>query len=172
MPTIRLAFAIFICCSACGFVDSKEGARVGFSGDSASAIVLGSGDVMITSTEGTLVLAVVGDSVRMQLSDSLRQSVRSELDTAGSENELAATIMKGVSSVVNNALGFTVRVHVNDVENLRYENGKIRFDVKGSAVNMTTGRGESGAAQFSEADARRFIDAVEARRRSPAGEVF
>ena len=163
----RAFFLTLLCCSACGFGDKSGNAQVSFSGDSAAnAITLGPGDVQVTSTGNALVLAVIGDSVRMQLSDSLRASVKQELDTAGGDNKLASAIVKSVGSVVNSALGFSVRVHVNDIENLRYEDGSIRFDVRGDNVNLRSGDHSMNDAAFSEADANRFIEAVK-RRQAP-----
>jgi hypothetical protein len=162
--TSRHLFLTLLCCSACGFGDKSGDAQVSFSGDSAAnAITLGPGDVKVTSSGNALVLAVIGDSVRMQLSDSLRNSVKQELDTAGGDSKLASAIVKSVGGVVNSALGFSVRVHVNDIENLRYEDGSIRFEVRGGNVNLKTGKHSMNDAAFSEADARRFIEAVERR---------
>ncbi|MEO7520744.1 MAG: hypothetical protein ABIW79_02900, partial [Gemmatimonas sp.] len=60
-------------------------------------------------------------------------------------------------------MGFVVRVPVQDVQNLRYEDGRIKFDVRGGKVNMNTS-GNGTNATFSEPDAKRFIDAVERRK--------
>jgi hypothetical protein len=170
MTILRTALAIVICCSACGFGSDKQsgGTKVGFSADSAAAIVLAPGDVKITSTNGAVVLAVLGDSIRMQLSDSLRNSVKQEIDSSGKDSKLASAILKSVGSVVNSALGFVVRAHVKDVKNLRYEEGNIQFDIEGGNVDMkTSGKHSPGDAQFSEEDARKFIEAVERRQRNP-----
>lgn len=166
MSILRVPSLLLLCCVACGSDGNDGQPTVNFSGDSASAIVLGPNDVKVTSTDGALVLAVVGDSVRMQLSDSLRAAVKLELDSADKDNALAATIMKSVGSVVNSALGFVVRTHVDDVKNLRYEDGSIRFDVEGGNVNLDTGSGKANNTKFAEADAHRFIEAVQRRQQA------
>jgi hypothetical protein len=168
MKLLTAAFATIMCFAACGLGGDKQSgqAAVGFSADSAAAMVLAPGDVKITSTDGAVVLAVLGDSVRMQLSDSLRGSVKQELDSSGKDSKLASMILKSVGTVVNSALGFVVRVHVNDVNNLRYEDGSIRFDVKGSKINVTTNKQSGSDAKFSAEDAKKFIDRGEERQRA------
>src|SRR5690606_20852635 len=117
---MRIPLLALLCCTACGLGDKTGDANVSFSSDSAAhAIDLGPGDVMLQSTGNALVLALVGDTVRMQLSDSLRNSVKQDLDTAGGDSRIASAIVKSVGKVVNSALGFSVRAHVNDIEDLR-----------------------------------------------------
>jgi hypothetical protein len=154
--------------AACGRNDDdrKAAMKVAFDSDSARLPALGPDDVLVTSTDGAVVMAVIGDTVRMQLSDSLRRSVAAELDSSASkEGGLAATITKSVGKVVNSAMGFVVRVPVEDVQNLRYEDGRIRFDVRGGKVNLNTSS-NSRNAMFTEEDAKRFIEAVERRQRA------
>lgn len=159
---LSLAFA-----AACGGKDKERKAdvKVGFGGDSARMPALGPDDVLVTSTDGAFVLAVVGDTVRMQLSDSLRGKVARDLDTSASkEGGIGAAITRSVGKVVNGALGFTVRVPVQDVENLRYEDGRIRFDIRGSTSHVNTS-GNGNNAKFTEEDAKLFMDAVKAKQR-------
>ncbi len=53
---------------------------------------------------------------------------------------------------------------VNEIENLRYEDGHIRFDVRNSMINVNTStKGSSESARFTESDANAFIDALRAR---------
>lgn len=140
--------------------------KVAFGNDEAAEPALGPDDVRITSIDGSFVLAVIGDTVRMNLSDSLRNKVKNDIDTsAGDKSGFGAAIAKSVGTVVSGAMGFVIRVPVNDVQNLRYENGKLRFDVRGGGVKVNTTGTNGGNAEFSEADARRFIEAVERRQR-------
>ncbi len=153
--------------SGCGGRDKdneKGNLKVAFGKDEASEPALGPDDVRITSTDGSFVMAVIGDTVRMQLSDSLRNKVKTDIDTsAGKKGGFGAAIAQSVGKVVNGAMGFVVRVPVNDVQNLRYENGKLRFDVRGGGGIKVNNSDNGGNAQFSEADAKRFIEAVERR---------
>ena len=163
-PLLSLLFPLALTVAACGGRDDNKGAvKVGFGGDSARMPALGPNDVLITSTDGAFVMAVVGDTVRMQLSDSLRKKVALDIDTsADKDGALAAAITKSVGKVVNTAMGFSVRVPVEDVQNLRYEDGRIRFDVRGGQVNVNTS-GNGNNAKFTEEDAKLFIAAVERR---------
>lgn len=162
--------------SACGEktpddTSSKSSVAVQFSPDTKEVAAVGDGDVKITSTDGALVLAVVGDSVVIQLSDSLRQSVADSIkkDT-GDKGGVGAIIGNAVSAAVNTAMGFKVRVPAKNVENLRYENGELHFEVHDGMVNINSGKSNSGkthggktnGGRFSEEDARRFIEAVKA----------
>ena len=158
------AFALIA--SGCFGDRDKADVKVAFGNEAARAPVMGPGDVSITSRDGALVMAVVGDTVRMQLSDSLRKSVAQEIDTAANaKSGIGASITRSVGKVVSGAMGFVVRVPVKDVENLRYENGRLRFDVRGGKVNVSGSDHSGKNAEFSEADARRFIDAVERRKK-------
>jgi hypothetical protein len=144
--------------------DSKQSVTVVI-GDSTAAQgpALGAGDVRIVSTDNVLVLSLIGDTVRMQLSDSLRNSVGAEIAKDADTSGLAGMITKSVSKVVTGAMGFMVRVPASEVENLRYEDGHIRFEIRNSdtKVKMKGNNGEN--AVFAEADAHRFIDAVKKR---------
>lgn len=158
---------------ACSVGDKRsDKVAVQFSSDSKEVLAENEGEVKITSTDGALVLAVVSDSVVIQLSDSLRQSVadsiRKDTDNKGG---VGAIIGNAVSAAVNTAMGFKVRVPARDVENLRYENGELHFDVKGGKVQMNSSSkgSKSNGGRFTEEDARRFIDAVKAAQtRQPA----
>lgn len=150
------------------FGDRDKGeVKVAFNDEATAMPALGPGDVSITSKDGAFVMAVVGDTVRMQLSDSLRKSVAQTIDTsADAKSGLGAAITRSVGKVVGGAMGFVVRVPVEDMENLRYDNGRLRFDVRGAKVKVEgTGDNAGADSQFSEEDARRFIDAVERRRK-------
>lgn len=147
--------------------DAEKGSvSVKFDKDHKEATAIGDDDVKITSTDGALVLAVVSDSVILQLSDSLRNSVADSIarNTQGKGN-ISAMIGSAVSAAVGTAMGFQVKVPAKDVENLRYEDGELKFDVKGGKVVMnskSSGSSKSNGGRFSEADAQKFIDAVKA----------
>jgi hypothetical protein len=59
-----------------------------------------------------------------------------------------------------------VRVPARNIENLRYEQGELHFDIKGGSVNIGASGSKKGSnangGQFAEADAQRFIAAVKA----------
>jgi hypothetical protein len=164
LPALAVALAA---CSAGGAVGDVD---VAFSDDSAArALTLGEGDVAITSSEGVAILALVGDTVRLQLSDSLRTRVRSEVDSStGDAGAIGAMIGRAVGSAVGGAMGFVVRLPVEDVENVRYEEGAVRFESRRNAsFSFGTGRdgGEGKGLRFAAADGERFVEAVKQRQR-------
>ncbi|MBL0170385.1 MAG: hypothetical protein IPP90_06555 [Gemmatimonadaceae bacterium] len=148
-------------------VDSTGTLKVEFGNEAERNPQLGPNDVRIVSTDGVLVLSLIGDTVRMHLSDSLRNSVGAEItkdiDSSGDQSGIGGLIAKSVSKVVTGAMGFMVRVPATDVQNLRYESGHIRFDLKNSDAKVKLNSDSNRNAVFKEEDARRFIDAVKKR---------
>jgi len=168
-----LALLSLVVAAACGRGDHPRvdvaGSNVTLDTTAARAAAdepLGPGDVRVTSTDGAVILSLVGDSVRMQLSDSLRDKVKSELDS--SKDGFAGLITRSVSGIVSNAMGFVVRVPVRDIEDVRYEDGQIKLRSRGGKGNFSMGGDKDGKdgkghASFSPADGERFVAAVKAR---------
>lgn len=174
IDSLRFGTALVLSASllgACSFKAEKTSdgggdVKIAFGDSATHTTELGPDDVRIVSTDNVLVLTLIGDTVGMQLSDSLRNSVAAEIrkggENSGDQSGIAAMVTKSVSSVVKGAMGFTMRVDARDVENLRYEDGHIRFDIRNSSQMKSKGDRGSNAV-FSEEDAKRFIDAVNAR---------
>lgn len=163
---VPIALLILVACSG---RDKKSGMDVSFGQAAAQTSAeepLGPGDVRVTSTDGAVVLALVGDSVRFQLSDSLRNKVKQQIDSAADTSGIAAMVTRSVSGIVSSAMGFVVRIPVQDIQDIRYEDGRIQFESKsGNSKFQMNGRGNGGDdhGKFSEADGRRFVDAVKRR---------
>lgn len=159
--------ALLITASACGGDSKKSGANESLpaSGSAADKLPpMGAGDVKITSTDNILVLSVIADTVRMQLTDSMRNSVGKTVDSSmKGSGAVASAIASIVASAVNDGMGFTVAIQVNDVQNLRYEDGRLRFNSKGGKTDINTSGNSRDKATFSANDAQKFIDAVKAR---------
>jgi hypothetical protein len=100
----------------------------------------------------------------MQLSDSLRNKVKQDIDTSKKDG-FAGLITRSVSGIVSDAMGFVVRIPVRDIEDARYEDGQIKLSTKGGKSKFSMGGGHDGRdhATFSEADGERFVAAVKAR---------
>ena len=149
--------------------DTRGEVKVVFDNDAARNVAVGPNDVRIVSTDGVLILSLIGDTVRIQLSDSLRgavaDNVTKDVGSGDDESGLGKLIAKSVSQVVAGAMGFVVRVPAADVQNLRFENGHIRFDIRNSNNKVNINGDSSKNAIFIESDARRFINAVNARAR-------
>ena len=169
MRRLPIALAL-LTVAACSGRDEKSGMDVSFGQAAAQTSAeesLGPGDVRVTSTDGAVVLALVGDSVRFQLSDSLRNKVKQQIDSASDSSGFAAMITRSVSGIVSSAMGFVVRIPVQDIENIRYEDGRIEFDSRGKHSKFSmNGNGDSDRgdhARFSPADGQRFVEAVKQR---------
>jgi len=151
--------------AACGRRDRSD-VKVSFDQSKAAAAAaepLGPGDVRVTSTDGAFVLALVGDSVRMQLSDSVRAKVQHDLDTTKKDG-FAGLVTRSVSGIVGSAMGFVVRVPVRDIQDVRYEDGHIKFDTRGNShVSINGSKDNESSATFSPEDGARFVAAVKAR---------
>jgi hypothetical protein len=162
--------AVLAACSGGGTVGDVN---VAFSDDSAAApLRLDEGDVAVTSTDGVAVLALVGDTVRMQLTDSLRRSVRAGVDSSVGEvgGALGGMIARTVGQAVGGAMGFVLRLPVAEVENVRYEEGAIRFEsARNAKFSFGTddggGSGDGKRLRFSPSDGERFVEAVKQRQR-------
>jgi hypothetical protein len=133
---------------------------------------LGSGDVRVTSVDGMLTLAVIGDSVRMRAGDSIavvaRRAMAKQADTAaGFGGFVARTVTGAVGGALDAASRFAVRVPVTEVRDLRYEEGQIRFRTGDEGRRGRKHEHDGGtSARFARADAERFIAAVRARQRA------
>ena len=176
MRPLRLAaLALPLALAACSFGDHDEVAVSFAESDTARAVQLGEGDVSVTSTDGAVILMLVGDTVRFQLSDSLRASVKAQVDSSVKEDAgaIGGLIGQSVGKIVGGAMGFVVRVPVQDIENVRYEDGRIQFESKGNTKFSMSGRGNEhgdgkNGARFSPEDGERFVEAVKARQRDRA----
>lgn len=160
----RFLLAAVAATAACSHRDSS-GAGVAF-GDSAAAAAaiapLGPGDARVTSTDGAIILTLVGDTVRMQLGDSLRRSVQRQLDTAGSG--IGGMITRSVSGIVGSAMAFVASIPVASIEDIHYEDGRIEIGSRnGNSKFSMNGKGNNANARFSPEDGERFVAAVKAR---------
>lgn len=165
--TAFAAFALTACGGDKAANDAKTAAdndptvNVAFGDSSQRNVALGPNDVRIVSTDNVLVLSLIGNTVRMQLSDSLRNSIAKNIDSSTAEKgAIGNMIAKTVGAAVSGAMGFVVRIPARDVQNLRLEDGHIRFDTRDKNVNIHAdgNRGENSI--FAETDAKKFIDAV------------
>lgn len=137
------------------------------------------GSVSIHTRNGAMVMAVRHDSVVIAFSDSVRETVKTEVrqkmakDTANSPANHSALgqVIKGVvqssvagalSEVFDKARGFPVSA----LRTVSYEQGAIRFDFIEKPTWSFDGietDGEPLLSQFHPADAARFVGAVRAK---------
>jgi hypothetical protein len=127
---------------------------------------LRAGDVRVVSTNGALVLALIGDTVRVRLGDTLVTKLRHDLVTeadtvTGFGGFVARTVKGAVGGAMAEVTRFAVRVPVAEVRDLRYEHGELHF-----GNDRSTRDGNKTSAPFARDDAERFIRAVRARQRA------
>ena len=165
---LRILPLLLLAAAACH--KDRSDVKVAFDQTKAAAVAdepLGPGDVRVTSTDGAFVLAVVGDTVRMQLSDSLRNEVSAKVAAAGDSGGIGGTIARSVSGIVGSAMAFVVSIPVREIEDVRYDDGRILFDTRGEKSHFRIGGRNVGDrdshARFSPADGERFVAAVKAR---------
>lgn len=161
----RLAFVAGLAvAAACGRDDDSD---LNVSGG--EPVQLGEGDLRITSRGGEIDLMLLGDRIVVGLSDSVLAHVREETDTSQLESDgrLASSIEKLVKSTVQSALSKRVDYPLSDLEDVRYERGRIVFDYRDDArftmIESTKNDDIPLLASFSEEDSRRFVAAVKAR---------
>jgi hypothetical protein len=131
--------------------------------------VAADGDVLITSRGGEVELGLLGERVVMRLADAQLAKVRRDLDTAGAgaKRGLGGMIERTVKGSVQSMLAKQIEVPVNQVEDVRYEGGEIRFRLKHDPVvsfNSVKVNKQNALSSFAPADAERFVAAVRARK--------
>jgi hypothetical protein len=171
---VGVALAAPLLFAACGHHDADDGNAVGqmegakFAARDSSR-VLGPGDVQIVSTDSAVELAIVGDTVIGGLGTKVLNKVRSETDTADVKgNSFGANIEKMVKQNVASALSHQMLVPVTSIGSVTYEDGTLHFtSVNGSNMHVFESSSNKGSdhTTFTEADARRFIAAFDARKK-------
>lgn len=177
------AFALIVL-GGCGHSDAATANAPTY----AATHPLGPGDIRITTTDRRVDLVLVDDTISMGLADSLVQSARQDVDTGTAADieagGLGGRIAGAVKGAVGNALGIRIEVPLQDVEDVQYEDGTIKFSFregtgptmmllgKRRAVSFDAPQFErdhsderSALQSFSEKDAKRFVAAVRAAKK-------
>ena len=129
---------------------------------------LAAGDIRIVTTNGGIDLALIGDSISSGLSPEAIRKVRRETDTTKvSGTGFGSQIEKMVKGSVQGAIGTRVSFPVSAVREVRYDGEKLVFEWSGEPrriFDQTKIDGKPLLASFSPDDAKRFADAVNARK--------
>lgn len=132
---------------------------------------LADGDIRIVTTSGGIDLALIGDTISSGLSPQALREVRRETDTAAVHGTgLGADIEKMVKGTVQGAVRKRASFPLSDVRSARYEGDRLVFEWQGSPhklIENTKLDGKPLLASFAPDDARRFADAVNARKGKP-----
>jgi hypothetical protein len=138
-----------------------------------AAAALAPGDLRIYSRDSALDVVLIGDRILSGLSPKTIDKVRTKMDAERTRdsNGLGGMIANQVRSAVASNIGVHVMYPLNEVRDLRYEDGHLyiqRMDgteteILGNVKVNADGDRHEGVT-VSEEDAKRFIDAVHARK--------
>ena len=135
------------------------------------AEVLAAGDIRIVTTNGGVDLALLGDSISSGLSPQALRKVRDETDTAKVHGSgFGADLEKMVKGTVQGAVGKRAVFPLSEVRAARYDGDRIVFEWSGEPRKIFDNMKMDGKpllASFAPDDARRFVDAVNARKGRP-----
>ena len=116
----------------------------------------------ITTEGGEVSLLLTDNDVVFQLSDRTMRKVHRELRDArdeDGESPLVYAFVVAVTSTVREVLDHSVRVHMSDLSDVRYEHGRLMFI--GNSGRVILGRAHVGDSDvsraFSEESGQRFV---------------
>ena len=133
---------------------------------------LAPGDMRIVSTNGALELVLQGDHVTAGMSAEKIAEVRAKLedsrmkDTSGLGGAIASAVKRGVSDLI----GAHASYPVSDITDIRYDNGRMILQTRTNGrIQLFEKDRHTPDDLFAPDDAQRFVEAVRARMRAPAG---
>ena len=138
-------------------------------GTSNGAVSLGDGDIRITSTDGGVDLALIGDSISGGLSQKSLEKARKETDTSAVKGTgFGADIEKMVKGTVQSALATRIAFPLSAIKDVHYDGRRIVFDWNGTPriSGKMQVNDKDALESFSADDAQRFVDAVRARKQA------
>jgi hypothetical protein len=138
-----------------------------------TAASLAPGDAQIFSRDSAVNLVLKGDNVLAGLSPKTIARVREEMERSARDvdtSSIGGSIAQFVKQTVADKIGTHVVYPIADMRDIRYDDGEIVI-VKnnGSESRLFSGvkmNNEPLSKAFDEADARRFVELVKARKRS------
>lgn len=163
-----IAATALLLTAACGGRDRTEGSANAGSGRM-------SGDsLVIQTTDGTMKLGLVHDTVFLGLTDSVLAVARTDMarDTEESSNAFARTLERYVKSKVSSALQMHLNYPLADVKGASYSNGMIKFSYRNRrkmGFEDVKRDGRKALASFSPDDAREFVATVNSAIRTVRG---
>jgi|GEM_PF-3872269 len=125
-------------------------------------------DIAITTTDGSMVLAVRHDTLRVRLSDSVRSEASGKLDTSKVKGDgFGAGIERFVKNSVDKGLSTEVSEPLSDFNDAKVENGTLiivpRDKSKSPPFDHTKVNDRPLMQSFSKSDAEGFAAYVRAR---------
>jgi len=172
---IRFGLVILACWLVIGWVRRKVSSHNPHVHVEAQAPpeTLGPGDMRIYNADSSVDLVLMGDKILAGLSSKTVAKIKSGLDESrsGDTSGLGGMVSQIVKSSVAGAIGTHAVFPLSEIKDVRYADGKIRVQwsdggdkelFSGTSVNH-----QKVSDSFNEADAKRFVDAVRARKGLP-----
>jgi|ERR1043166_615677 hypothetical protein len=130
---------------------------------------LAAGDIRIQNVDSSVQISLIGNNVYAGFSPKTLAKIRRETDTgAVNGTGFGASIEKMVKSTVQSALAKQVQYPVADIQDVRYEDGKLAFYWKnGKRLRLLENsdvNGKKVLESFPKTDADRFVAAFHARK--------
>jgi len=135
---------------------------------------LGPGDMRIYNADSSVDVVLVGNKILAGLSPKTVAKIKSGLDESrsGDTSGIGGMVSQIVKSSVAGAIGTHAVFPLAEIQDIRYDGGKIRVKwTDGGDRELFSGakvNNEKVSDSFNEADAKRFVDAVRARKGLPA----
>ncbi len=128
-------------------------------------------EIAITTRDGKVVLALTSaNTVAMRLSDSLRhyvtEEIAKEFANDSADTRFGRWIQRTTANLVTKGIGFELSVPVTEIEDVRYEDGELRFEYRSNRklrFNAFKNDGRSPLSEFPAEEAERFAEAVRAK---------
>jgi hypothetical protein len=136
---------------------------------SADATPLAAGDVRIVTVDNGMDLALIGDTISSGLSPQAIEKAGHATDTASvTGTGVGPDLEKMVKGAVQNAIGTRVVFPIADLREVRYDGRALVFEWAGKPPQVYSSmkvNGKPFLESFAPEDAKRFADAVMARKR-------
>jgi len=135
---------------------------------------LGPGDMRLYNADSSVDVVLIGDKIEAGLSAKTVNKVKGELEASRSKDTsgLGGMIGQNVKTSVAGAIGTHAVFPLSEIKDIEYSDGRIHVQwMDGSnrdLFNNTTVNKEKVSNSFNEADAKRFVAAVRARKGLPA----
>jgi hypothetical protein len=126
----------------------------------------------IVSTNGTVRMVLTDDFVYLALADNTVAEVRDDLRTAAGQEGAAGFISGFVERAVGKALGFRALFPLDEIEDVRWEDGEMRvvFTTRRRNLNdLFRTDDEPVTRAFAEEDVRSFGEELRALKREQSG---
>ena len=164
-----LLLALLLPLAACGADADREGSAPEAASEASGETGYGGpirGEIAVveTSDEGEIEVGVTSEVMFFRLGESARAEVEKELEAESEAGGIGGAISDMVGGVVTKALATTVQMPLEQVQDVRYENGNLIVEGEGSSFSFGDNNSADSGIPFDADAAERIIDAYNASR--------